>query len=117
MDKINKWLHSCQHSFLSKGGSLTLLNATLSVSNQPIYSLSLYYVPAKVVEDIDKCFRNFLWSGYRGSKLSHVMKWDNLNKPLEDEGWGSLILNGKIRRPPCKMDMAFSQGCSSENYD
>lgn len=54
-------------------------------------------MPAKVVEGIEKYFRNFLWTGYRGNKLSHLMKWDILKKPLEAGGLETIDIKQKNR--------------------
>lgn len=57
IDKIEKRLLSWQRSHLSKGGRLTLLNATLT--NLPTYYLSLFHLPSKVANIIESTYRNF----------------------------------------------------------
>lgn len=86
MDKIDKRLQSWQHNFLSKGGRLTLLKATLT--NLPMYYLSLFEMPTKVADYIEKRFRDFLRSGNRNSKSSDLLRWEILKNPMKDGGFG-----------------------------
>lgn len=91
INKIEKRIQSWQHNHLSKGGRLTLMNATLS--NLPTYFLSLFHVPTKVANTIESLYKIFLWSGIRGKNLSHLIKWENVKKPIEEAVSGPLILS------------------------
>lgn len=46
--------------FLSIGGRVILINANLT--NLPIYHLSFYKVPKKIIDEITSIKRNFLWT-------------------------------------------------------
>ncbi|XP_058747108.1 uncharacterized protein LOC131620105 [Vicia villosa] len=53
--KLSPWIGS----MLSIGGRVALINSVLT--NLPIYYMSFYKLPKKVVEDMVRIQRNFLW--------------------------------------------------------
>jgi hypothetical protein len=61
LEKMERRLVGWKRLYLSKGGKLTLLKSTLS--NLPMYFLSLFNLPAGVADQLDRIQRNFLWSG------------------------------------------------------
>jgi hypothetical protein len=58
IEKIECQLTSWKKMYLSKGGRTTLINSTLS--NLPMYSLSLFSLPVGVANRIEKIYRDFL---------------------------------------------------------
>ncbi|XP_058723629.1 uncharacterized protein LOC131595320 [Vicia villosa] len=56
-DKLSAW----KGRFLSMGGRKTLINAVLA--NIPVYYLSFFKVPVKIVHELTSIQRNFLWNG------------------------------------------------------
>lgn len=71
---IDRKLHSWQHSYISKGGRLTLIQVVLS--NLPTYYLSLFRAPVAVCKSIERKWRNFLWEGTDDKGGSHLVRWD-----------------------------------------
>ncbi|XP_058741746.1 uncharacterized protein LOC131614136 [Vicia villosa] len=53
--RLDKW----RGRFLSMGGRVTLINSILN--SIPIYSLSFYHAPKKVLSEIRRIQRRFLW--------------------------------------------------------
>ena len=58
LEKMEKKLSGWEHLYLSKGDRLTLLKSTLS--NLPIYYLSLFTIPVVVADRLEHIQRNFL---------------------------------------------------------
>lgn len=58
-----------------------------ALSNIPVYYMSLYKVPTKVVCAIKKYQRDFLLEGGR-QKEDYLVKWETLVKPNEQGGLG-----------------------------
>lgn len=48
VERVNKKLSSCKKSYISLGGKITLIKSTLA--NIPVYYMSLFKMPAKVVK-------------------------------------------------------------------
>lgn len=59
IDTISKKLQGWIGNLLSIGGRLTFLNSVLTA--MPLYVLSLYKMPAKVIKQIDQVKCIFLW--------------------------------------------------------
>ena len=76
---------------LSIGGRLTLVKASLS--NLPIYFMSLFPMPQGVIEKITRIQRDFLWSGGLEKKSLALVKWEIAQLPRDLGGLniGSLL--------------------------
>uniref|UniRef100_A0A2N9GD12 Reverse transcriptase zinc-binding domain-containing protein n=1 Tax=Fagus sylvatica TaxID=28930 RepID=A0A2N9GD12_FAGSY len=61
LERVEKRLASWKRLYLSKGGKLTLIKSTLS--SIPTYFLSLFPIPARVANHLEKLQRDFLWCG------------------------------------------------------
>ena len=73
--KLAKWKQRC----LSVGGRISLINSVLTAL--PIYLLSFFRIPKKVVHKVVSIQRNFLWGG--GSEATKIawVKWDTICLP------------------------------------
>jgi hypothetical protein len=61
---LKKWkrcLAGWKRLYFSKGGRLTLIKSTLS--NLPMYYLSLFSIPIVVAKQLEVLQRDFLWGG------------------------------------------------------
>ena len=68
------------------GGRITLINSVLTTL--PIYLLSFFRIPKKVVQKIVTIQRNFLWGGdFEANKIPWV-KWDTICLPKNKGGLG-----------------------------
>ncbi|KAH1261405.1 putative ribonuclease H protein [Glycine max] len=78
--KLSKWKQKC----LSMGGRITLINSVLTAL--PIYLLSFFKVPKKVVNKLVSIQRNFLWGG--GSEAAKIawVNWDTICLPKNKGG-------------------------------
>lgn len=79
---------SCLHGreTLSLGGRITLIKATLS--NLPIYYMSLLLMLMVVRERLNPIRRAFLWDGCSNKNNLHLVKWCNVIKLKCAEGLG-----------------------------
>lgn len=65
---------------ISFGGIITLIKAILA--NIPIYYMSVFFIPSKVVKKIEQLQRNFLWEWGRNKK-DHLLNWNIIYKSRE----------------------------------
>lgn len=86
INKFSKKLASWKGNLLSQAGKLTLLKASLQ--SIPTYALSLFKIPSKYAEAIDKIQRNFLWTGTEEKKRMPLIAWDQVCKPVREGGLG-----------------------------
>lgn len=61
VEKVEKKLGAWQGKFLSLGGRLVLINSSLT--NVPLYMLSMYKAPKFIVKNIDIFRKRLLWQG------------------------------------------------------
>lgn len=77
---------------LSIGGRITLINFVLSTV--PLYALSIYKIPTKVLKQIDKCKCQFLWNGAGiNRKTCALVNWKAIYMAIDFGGLGILELN------------------------
>lgn len=79
ISKIEKKLASWQGKMLSIGGRLTLIKSSLS--NLPLYFMSLYPIPQGVISKITAIQRRFLWSGNMEKKAMPLMRLEIIQLP------------------------------------
>ena len=80
--KLAKW----KQRSLSMGGRITLINSVLSAL--PIFLLSFFKIPKKVVQKIVSIQRNFLWGGHHEASKIPWVKWDIVCLPKNKGGLG-----------------------------
>ena len=80
--KLAKWKQRC----LSMGGRITLINSVPTAL--PIYLLSFFRIPKKVIHKVVSIQRNFLWGG--GSETAKIpwVIWDIVCLPKTKGGLG-----------------------------
>ncbi|XP_058758239.1 uncharacterized protein LOC131631463 [Vicia villosa] len=71
---------------LNVAGRVVLINSMLN--SIPIYSLSLYKAPSKVLHEIHTIQSKFLWSGGDRKRSVHWVSWDTVCKTREEGGLG-----------------------------
>jgi len=86
VEKIERKLAGWKRLYLSKGGRLTLIKSTLS--NLPSYLLSLFPIPLRVANRLEKIQRDFLWGGIGDEAKFHLVKWNRICTPLHSGGLG-----------------------------
>jgi hypothetical protein len=81
---VEKRLASWKRLYLSKGGKITLIKSTLA--SIPTYFLSLFPIPARVANRLEKLQRDFLWCGMEEKPKFHLVSWSQICAPLQDGG-------------------------------
>ena len=79
IDRFYKNLVGWKGASLSQVGKCLLVKSTLQ--NLLMYALSLFGIPVKFVEKMEKIQRDFLWSGLEGWKRHPLVAWDNVCLP------------------------------------
>jgi hypothetical protein len=86
IEKMERRLAGWKRMYLSKGARLTLINSTLS--NIPTYYLSLFPIPMRVANRLDKIQNDFLWGGIGNETKFHLVNWNKICTPLHAGGLG-----------------------------
>ena len=74
IEKLMKRLDGWKGSAMSLGGRLTLINSCLS--NLPIYTMSMYWLPVSTLDKIDTIRKRFFWQGGGLKKKYHLCQVD-----------------------------------------
>jgi len=93
IEKIEKKLANWKAQYISLGGRHPVINSILD--SLPTYVMSLFPIPAKVEERLDKLRRDFLWLGNKEGKGRHLVKWQVVQ--LHKQSCGLGIRNLKIQ--------------------
>ncbi|KAF5761365.1 putative RNA-directed DNA polymerase [Helianthus annuus] len=73
-------------SGLSIAGRVTLIKSVLE--SLPNYYFSLFKAPVRVVKDLEKMMRRFLWGGSMDKSKLHWVAWDRVASPVRVGGLG-----------------------------
>ncbi|RVW81102.1 putative ribonuclease H protein [Vitis vinifera] len=105
-ERLRKRLSIWKRQYISKGGRMTLIRSTLS--NMPIYCMSLFQMPRSVSSRLERIQRDFLWGGGALERKPHLVEcwrfaverealWRQVisAKYREEEGgWRSCVVRG-----------------------
>ncbi|KAM7485873.1 hypothetical protein LguiA_001882 [Lonicera macranthoides] len=86
IERVSRKLEGWHKGGLSRGGRLTLLQAVLG--SMPVYLMSVFRMPCKVIEAIEAMMRNFFWEGRGEHKRDHLVRWDIVSLPKKCGGLG-----------------------------
>jgi len=86
MEKIQNRLSSWKASCLSRAGKLVFIKVVLS--SLSVYYLSIFKMPKRVENEINKIQRRFLWSGKHGGRYSALVRWEVVQRPKVKGGLG-----------------------------
>ncbi|KAJ9689585.1 hypothetical protein PVL29_014989 [Vitis rotundifolia] len=85
-ERFKRKLATWKKQYISKGGHLTLIKST--VSNLPIYFMSLFVIPKKVRLRLEKIQREFLWGDREERRKIHLVRWEVICKDKRHGGLG-----------------------------
>lgn len=94
-----------EKSYISLGGRIILIKAALV--NIPVYYMSMFKTPMKIVKVLGKSRWDFLSDG-GGEKKMHLVKWKVTCHPKEHEGLGVGRLKDRNVAPVSKWIWRFS---------
>jgi ribonuclease HI len=80
-NKVKTKISSWSNHFLNHAGRETLIKAVLEAL--PTYTMSCFFIPTNVLEDIIKDIRDFFWNNQ-----THWSKWESICTPSEEGGLG-----------------------------
>ncbi|KAF5805415.1 putative reverse transcriptase zinc-binding domain-containing protein [Helianthus annuus] len=80
--KIDSWLNKS----LSFAGRLQLINSVLS--SMHIYWASVFIIPARVIHDLEKFMRRFLWNAGSQGRAKAKVAWSDVCLPKTEGGLG-----------------------------
>lgn len=89
VEKIQIRLNCWNNTRISKGGRYTLLQATLS--NLPTYYISLFEMPRKIVKNIERLLRNFLWEDRLRDFINILLNGKKFFFLLRKMAWSSTL--------------------------
>uniref|UniRef100_A0A453QG48 Reverse transcriptase zinc-binding domain-containing protein n=1 Tax=Aegilops tauschii subsp. strangulata TaxID=200361 RepID=A0A453QG48_AEGTS len=84
-----KFLKCCESwigNSASSGGRLTLLNSSLT--SIIYYYMSMFMLPKKIIEKLDKHRKKFFWQETGGRKRYHLVKWYRICRSKNKGGLG-----------------------------
>ena len=58
------------------------------LSSIPSYFLSLFKMPVRVVNKVEKLMRSFLWEGVEEGKKDHLVRWEVVASSKKERGLG-----------------------------
>ena len=80
--KLSKW----NQKYLSMGGKVTLIKSILNAL--PIYLLSFFKIPQRIVDKLVSLQRTFMWGGNQHHNRISWVKWADICTPKIDGGLG-----------------------------
>ena len=86
ISKMTKRLDGWKMMFLSKKGRLTLIEAVLLAILT--YYLSLFRMPSRVIKEVEKIIRNFLWKDVDRDGGDHLVLWKEISRAKYNGGLG-----------------------------
>ena len=72
-ERFRKRLAMWKRQYISKGGRITLIRSTLS--NLPIYFMSIFHLPRAVRIRLEKIQKDFLWGNGSLEQKPHLVRW------------------------------------------
>ena len=85
-ERFRKRLALWKRQYISKGGRLTLIKSTLS--NMPIYLMSLFRLPRRVKLRLEKIQLDFLLGGGNLKRKLYLVNWETVCLSKEKGGLG-----------------------------
>jgi hypothetical protein len=86
VDKIKIKFASWKASFLSYAGRCQLIKSV--VQSMMIYSISIYSWPVRLIKELERYLRNFLWSGDLNVRKCVIVPWKIVCSPIDEGGLG-----------------------------
>ncbi|PKU66819.1 Putative ribonuclease H protein [Dendrobium catenatum] len=86
MDRLHAW----SKKSLSLGGKIILIESSLL--SMPNFLITHSLVPKRVLHELEKLCRNFIWHKKDGSNGMHYVAWEELCKPRVWEDWVCILL-------------------------
>ncbi|KAK2364421.1 hypothetical protein QL285_089294 [Trifolium repens] len=83
-DKVKLKLSAWKAYLLSIAGRVQLVKSV--IQSMLTYSIAIYSWPSSLLKDLEKCIRNFIWSGDLDKRKLVTVSWKKLCRPLAQGG-------------------------------
>ena len=83
-DKIKSKLSNWKASLLSMAGRVQLVRSV--IQSMLTYSISIYSWPTSLLKELEKCIRNFVWSGDSEKRKLVTVSWKRVCRPINQGG-------------------------------
>ena len=90
-ERFRRRLTMWKRQYISKGERTTLIRSTLS--NLPIYLISLLRMPSSIRQILEHIQRDFLWKGGNLEQKPHLVRWELVCLNKKKEGLGVKCLS------------------------
>lgn len=87
MEMYERRLATWKKKFLSKGGRFILIKSTMV--NLPVYYLSIITILVNTAKKLETIQCKFLWGDDEENRKFHLVKWEEIKKPLKYGGLGT----------------------------
>lgn len=74
IDRVQSKLARWKGALFSQVGKLQLIKDSLQ--NLLVYAMSLFKIPPKILDPMEKIQNNFLWMGIETKNQLHLVAWD-----------------------------------------
>lgn len=88
IDRFYKRISAWQFRCLSLAGRIVLTRAVLS--QLAVYWAHIFFLPASIVQKMNKISANFIWGGNKTKGSYHLTALDKISRPKSAGGWGLL---------------------------
>ena len=105
LDRVKQKLAGWKANLLSLAGRTVLIQA--STSTIPAYVMQCTALPKKLLDDIDRVNRNFLWGSLDSLKKTHWVGWHKVTKAKEQRGLGIQSARGRNQALLAKLNWRF----------
>ena len=86
IERIQKRFTGWKVNLLSFAGQLVLTQSV--ITTVPNYAMQSIALPTKVLSNVEKLSRNFLWGSTENKKKFHLVSWQKTTKPKSEGGLG-----------------------------
>lgn len=93
LENFKRRLAGWKANFLSTAGRATLIRSTLN--SLPNHVVQLMKVPDHIIDQMERCERNFYWATTPTHKKVHLLKWSRITQPKNSGGLGIQDLRTK----------------------
>ena len=105
LERVKQKLASWKANLLSLAGRAVLIQASTSTIHA--YIMQCTALPKKLLDNIDRVNRNFLWGSVDDAKKVHWVGWHKITKPKAEGGLGIQAAKGRNQALLAKLNWRF----------
>ncbi|XP_019451747.1 PREDICTED: uncharacterized protein LOC109353840 [Lupinus angustifolius] len=111
-DRIILKLATWKGSLLSIMGRVELVKSI--ILSMLTYSFHIYSWPSNLIQNLDKCIRNFIWSGDTSTRKIATMSWHKVCSPTNSGGLG--LRSIKAMNQAALIKLSWEMSSSSQKW-